>query len=62
MVATGTLMALALTGTASVVLMSATNSLLHSDFRWPLLLAALLWFVGLLCSLREGAASPATEE
>nr|MDP2192472.1 hypothetical protein [Rhodoferax sp.] len=42
--------------------MSAINSLLHSDFRWPLLLAALLWFVGLLCSLREGAASPATEE
>ena len=29
---------------------------LHSTLRWPLLLPGLLWLVGLLCYLREGAA------
>ena len=52
----GTFAALAVAGAASVALMSATNFLLHSDFRWPLLLPALLWLVGLLCYLRESAA------
>ena len=53
----GTFAALAVAGVASVALMSATNFLLHSDFRWLLLLPALLWLVGLLCYLRESAAS-----
>ena len=52
----GTFTTLLVAGAASVVLMSATNFLLHSDFRWPLLLPALLWLVGLLCYLRESAA------
>ena len=52
----GTFAALAVAGAASVALMSATNFLIHSDFRWLLLLPALLWLVGLLCYLREGAA------
>ena len=57
----GTFTALAAAGAASVALMSATNFLLHSDFRWPLLLPALLWLVGLLCYLREGAAPVRSE-
>jgi hypothetical protein len=51
----GTLAALALAGAASVALMSATNFLLHSDFRWLLLLPALLWLAGLVTYRREGA-------
>lgn len=58
----GTVTALSLAGAASVVLMSATNFLLQSDFRWPLLLPALLWLAGLLCYLREGATVPPVEE
>ena len=54
----GTFAALLVAGAASVALMSATNFLLHSDFRWPLLLPALLWLVGLVCYWREGAALP----
>jgi len=54
----GTLVALSVAGAASVALMSATNFLLNSDFRWLLLLPALLWLAGLLCYLRESAASP----
>ncbi len=53
----GSLTALSVAGAASVGLMSATNFLLHSNFRWLLLLPALLWLAGLLCYLREGAAS-----
>ena len=52
----GTFAALLMAGAASVALMSATNFLLHSDFRWPLLLPALLWLAGLVCSWRDGAA------
>jgi len=62
MVAAGTLMVLAVTGTASVLLMRATNFLLHSDFRWLLLLPALLWLAGLLCYFQESAASSMVEE
>jgi hypothetical protein len=51
----GTLLAMSVAGAASVALMSATNVLLYSDFRWPLLLPALLWLAGLLCYLRESA-------
>lgn len=50
----GTFAAMTLSGGSSVVLMSATNFMLHSDFRWMLLLPALLWISGLLCYLREG--------
>ena len=49
----GTFTALSVAGAASVGLMSATNFLLHSDFRWWLLLPALLWLVGLVCYWRE---------
>ncbi len=52
----GTFAILLVAGAASVALMSATNFLLHSNFRWLLLLPALLWLVGLLCYLRENAA------
>ena len=58
----GTLTALTLAGAAGVALMSATNFLLHSDFRRLLLLPALLWLAGLLCYVRESAASPMVEE
>jgi hypothetical protein len=54
----GTLIALSVSGAASVGLMSATNFLLYSNFRWLLLLPALLWLAGLICYLREGAAAP----
>ena len=49
----GTFAALAVAGAASVELMSATNFFLHSDFRWLLLLPALLWLLGLACYLKE---------
>lgn len=58
----GTLLALSVAGAASVALMSATNFLLYSDLRWPLLLPALLWLVGLLCCLRESATVPPVDE
>ena len=45
---------LLIAGVAGVTLMSATNFLLHSDFRWELLLPALLWGAGIFCYLREG--------
>lgn len=50
----GTAVALAVAGAASLGLMSATNFLLHSDFRWWLLLPAVLWLAGLGLFLREG--------
>ena len=43
----GTSWALAISGALTVVLMSATNFALHSDFRWLLLFPALLWLAGL---------------
>jgi hypothetical protein len=49
----GTFTALAVAGGASVGLMSATNFALHSDFRWLLLLPAILWLIGLVCYVRE---------
>ncbi len=54
--APGTLLAVAVAGASGVGLMSATNFLLHSDFRWLLLVPALLWLAGLACYVREGAA------
>jgi uncharacterized membrane protein HdeD (DUF308 family) len=44
----GTGWALALSGALTVVLMSATNFALGSDFRWLLLLPVLVWLAGLL--------------
>ena len=58
----GTLTALSVAGAASVALMSVTNFLLHSDFRWLLLLPALLWLAGLLFYLHESVASPMVKE
>jgi len=53
----GTLAAMSVAGAASVGLMSATNFMLSSDFRWLLLLPVLLWLAGLLCYVRESTAS-----
>ena len=44
----GTPWALGLAGGLTVALMSAVNFSLHSDFRWVLLVPALLWFAGLV--------------
>ena len=52
---TGSAWALAISGVLTVVLMSATNFALQSDFRWLLLLPALLWFAGLAMYVANGA-------
>lgn len=44
----GTAPTLALAGLLTVVLMSATNFLLHSDFRWLLLAPALVWLAAVV--------------
>ncbi len=54
--APGTAWALAVAGAAGIGLMSLTNFLLHSDFRWLLLVPALLWVAALAFYLREDAA------
>lgn len=41
----GTGWAIALAGLPTVVLMSSMNFVLHSDFRWVLLLPAMIWVV-----------------
>ena len=43
----GTSWALAISGVLTVVLMSATNFALQSDFKWLLLVPALVWLAGL---------------
>ena len=48
-----TFFALAVAGALSVGLMSVTNFLLNSNFRWLLVLPVLLWLAGLSCYLRE---------
>ena len=53
----GTFPVMAVAGAASVALMSATNFMLNSDFRWLLLVPALLWFAGLMCYVRESTQS-----
>lgn len=58
--ARGTLAAIVVAGTASVGLMSATNFIWHSDFRWLLLVPALLWLIGVVSYLREGIPEQAT--
>ena len=44
----GTSWALGLGGAPTVAVMSATNFSLNSDFRWVLLVPALLWLAGLV--------------
>ncbi len=44
----GTSWALALSGVLTTGLMSATNFVLRSDFRWLLLVPALVWFTGVV--------------
>lgn len=44
----GKFLALALCGLLTVGLMSASNFALHSDFRWLLLVPAVLWLAGLV--------------
>ena len=48
-----TFSALVMAGAVGVGLMSVTNFLLNSNFRWLLVLPVLLWLAGLLCYLRE---------
>ncbi len=48
-----TFTALVVAGTVSVGLMSVTNFLLNSNFRWLLVLPVLLWLAGLFFYLRE---------
>ena len=48
--------AIALSGVLGVVLMSAANFALHSDFRWLLLVPALIWLGGLVLFI--GARQP----
>ena len=45
---TGASWTIALSGVLTVVLMSATNFALHSDFRWLLLVPAMVWLAGLV--------------
>lgn len=49
----GTGWAIALAGLPTVVLMSAMNFALHSDFRWVLLLPALLWAAAVVAYARQ---------
>ena len=49
----GTSWAVGFSGAAGVALMSATNFALVSDFRWVLLIPALVWLVG-FCMYRIG--------
>ena len=49
----GTGWAVALAGLPTVVLMSAMNFALHSDFRWVLLLPALLWAAAVIAYARQ---------
>lgn len=52
--APGTWVTLVVAGGFSVALMSATNFILGSDFRWVLLAPVVLWLLGLACYAREG--------
>lgn len=49
----GTGWAIVLAGLPTVVLMSAMNFVLHSDFRWVLLLPALLWAAAVIAYARQ---------
>lgn len=45
--------AAAASGALTVTLMSATNFALSSDFRWVLLVPALVWIAGLVCYIAK---------
>ncbi len=49
----GTSWALGIGGALTVALMSATNFSLNSDFRWVLLVPALLWLAGLVLHIAK---------
>jgi phage shock protein PspC (stress-responsive transcriptional regulator) len=49
----GTGWAIALAGLTTVILMSAMNFQLHSDFRWVLLVPAVFWSAGLVAYILE---------
>ncbi len=53
----GAAWALGTSGALTFVLMSATNFALQSDFRWLLLLPALVWLAGLVVHLANRGAS-----
>ena len=48
----GTSWALGLAGALTVALMSATNFALQSDFRWLLLVPAIVWITGLVLFIK----------
>ena len=48
-----TFIALLATGAVSVGLMSVTNFILNSNFRWILVVPVFLWLMGLVCYWRE---------
>lgn len=54
----GAFVSLLVAGIAGVGMMSVTNFLLFSDFRWLLLAPGALWALGLACYLREHVAQP----
>ncbi|MEA9358483.1 hypothetical protein SHI21_19760 [Bacteriovorax sp. PP10] len=49
----GTSWAIALSGALSVLLMSAINFSLHSDFKWMLLVPSIFWTVGFVLYLLD---------
>lgn len=49
----GMTIALALTGALTLVLMSGVNFVLHSDFRWLLVLPPVVWFIALAIYSRK---------
>lgn len=49
----GTSWSIGITGVLTVAAMSASNFLLHSDFRWLLLVPALLWLAGVVLYVAE---------
>ena len=53
----GTSWVIAFSGVFTVGLMSATNFALHSDFRWLLLVPALVWLAGLVLHVTSGVRS-----
>lgn len=56
--AKGTSWALAISGALTVLLMSATNFALQSDFRWLLMLPVVVWLAGLVVYLADPGATP----
>ena len=54
--ARGTAVVVTVAGAASVGAMALVNFLIASDFKWPLLLLALLWVLALALYVFEGAA------